>query len=66
MQMDLRETLLDAAEHALEPVDLQIRMQPALHEHARAAHFHGLANLFVNGVEIQDVAFWAQLPFSGR
>ena len=32
-------------------------MQAALHQHAGAAEFDGLANLFVDGVEIENVAF---------
>src|SRR5258708_21509618 len=32
-------------------------MQAALHEYAGAAEFDGLANLLIDGVEIEDVAF---------
>ena len=32
-------------------------MQASLHEDAGAAEFDGLANLFVNGVEVEDVTF---------
>src|SRR5712691_3187599 len=33
-------------------------MQAALHQHARAAEFDGLANFFIDGVEIEDVALF--------
>ena len=56
--MNLREALLDTAEHALVPVDLEVRMEAALHENARAAEFDGLADFFVNGIEVEDVAFF--------
>ena len=32
-------------QHLLVPVDLQVGMQAALHQHAGAAQFHGLAIL---------------------
>ena len=38
MQPDLREALLDAGKQPLEPVDLQIGMDAALHQDAGAAH----------------------------
>ncbi len=57
MQVNLREALLDAAQHLFVPVDLEIGMQAALHQDAGAAEFDGLANLFVNRIEIEDVAF---------
>ena len=59
--MNLRETLLDATQQTLVPVYLQVGMQPALHEHAGAAQLHRLADLFVNGVEVEDVSFGGQL-----
>ena len=58
VQMNFRKALLDAAEHLLVPVDLEIGMQASLHEHAGAAEFDGLANLFVDGVEVENVAFF--------
>ena len=58
MQMNLRKALLDAAQHLFVPVDLQIGMQSALHQHAGAAEFDRLANLFVDGIEVEDVAFF--------
>ena len=61
VQMDLREALLDAAHHAFEVVYLQLRVQSALHEHAGAAQLHGLADFFVDGFEIQQVAFRREL-----
>ncbi len=57
VQPDLRKALLDAAKQPLEPVDLEIGMNAALHQHARAAHLHGLGNLLVNLLEVEDVAF---------
>jgi hypothetical protein len=38
VQVHLRETLLDADQHLLVPVDLQVRMQAALQQHARASN----------------------------
>ena len=60
--MNLRETLLDAAQHFLVPIDLQIGMQAALHQHAGAAEFDGLANLVVDGVELEDVTLFGCGP----
>ena len=56
--MNLREALLDSAQHFLVPVDFEIGMQAALHQHARASEFDGLADLFVDGVEVEDVTFF--------
>src|SRR2546425_1189017 len=57
MEMHFREAILDATQHLLVPVDLEIGMQAALHEHAGAAEFDGLADLVVDRVEVEDVAF---------
>src|ERR1700722_6632433 len=57
MEMNLRKALLDAAQHALMPVDLQIGMQPSLHQHTSAPEFNGLPNLIVDGFEIENVPF---------
>src|SRR5581483_9210317 len=38
-------------------------MQAALHQHARAAEFHRLADLLVDGLEIEDVPFFRRRPF---
>src|SRR6266550_7484540 len=57
MQMHLREALPYAAQHPLVPLDLQIWMQPALHQYARSAKFDRFPDLFVDGVEFKDVAF---------
>ncbi len=38
-------------------------MQAALHEDAGAAEFDGLANLFVDGVELEDVTFFRGRSF---
>ena len=56
MQPDLRKPLLDAGEEPLEPVDLQIGMNAALHQHAGAAHLHGLRDLLVDLLELENVA----------
>ena len=66
MQMDFRKALLDATQHLLVPVNFQIRMQAALHQHAGAAELDGLANLLVNRVEVENVSFLGRRPFSGR
>src|SRR6185437_11454925 len=57
VEPDLGKALLDAAEQALEPFNLEVRMQTALHEHAGAAHLNGFGNLVIDGLEIEDVAF---------
>src|SRR3981189_1488216 len=57
MQMHLREALPYAAQHPLVPLDLQIWMQPALHQHARSSEFDRFSDLLVDGVEVEDVAF---------
>src|SRR3984957_5373772 len=56
MQPDLREALFDSAEKTLEPVDLEIGMNAALHQHARAAHFESLGDFVADGLEFEDVA----------
>ena len=56
--MDSGKTLLDTAQEFLVPVDLQIRMQATLHEHASAAHLYRLTYLLVDGLEVQDIAFF--------
>src|SRR5215469_13568265 len=61
MQMDFRKALPDSAQQPLMPVNLQVRVQAALHEHPSAAKLNGLPDLFVNGVEIEDVAFCRKL-----
>ena len=43
-------------EQPLEPVDLQVGMNAALHQHARPAHLHRLGDLLVDVLEVQDVA----------
>src|SRR6185437_6965216 len=47
------------------PLQLEIRMQPALHQHARAADFHRLADLSVDGLKIQHVSLGASGAFHG-
>ncbi len=53
---DLREALLDAGEESLEPVDFQVGVKAALHQHAGAAHLLGFGDLFVDLFEVEDVA----------
>src|SRR5207247_2531991 len=57
--MNFGESLLDAAQHLLVPVNFQIGMQAALHQHARAAEFDRLANLVVDRFEIEDVPLFS-------
>src|SRR6185312_7854081 len=63
VQPDLRKALLDAAQQTLEPVDFQIGMQPALHQHAGAAHLERLGDLRVDRIEVEYVAFARYLAF---
>src|SRR5438132_14277475 len=60
--MNFGESLLDAAQHLLVPVNFQIGMQAALHQHARAAEFDGFANLVVDRFQIQDVSLFSFGP----
>ena len=54
-------------EEPLEPVDLEIGMNAALHQHAGAAHLQGLGDLLVDLLEVEDVAFFrARCRCSGR
>src|SRR6266571_7666348 len=55
--MDLRKALLDAAQHLLIPLNLQVRMQTALHQHAGAAQLHGLADFLIDRYHLQHVTF---------
>src|SRR5438045_8106111 len=61
MQVNHRKALLDLREKPLEPVNLQIRMQPALHQDSGAAELDRLADLLKDGVEIEDVALSSEL-----
>src|SRR3989442_14503731 len=56
--MNFGESLLDAAQHAFVPVNFQIGMQTALHQHACASEFDGFANLVVDRFQIQDVSLF--------
>jgi hypothetical protein len=49
--------LLDAAEQVFIPLDLEIGMQPALHQHARAAQVERLLDFREDGFLRQNVAF---------
>ena len=62
VQVNLRETIFDSAQHLLVPVDFQVGMQAALHQHSRTAKFHGLTDLVVNRVEVEDVAVFRGRP----
>ena len=53
--MHLGKTLLDAAQHLFIPLQLQLRMQAALHEHPGAAQFYRLPDFFVNGFKIEHI-----------
>src|SRR5665213_1096187 len=56
MQPNLRKALLDACEQSLKPVDLEIGMDAALHQHAGAAHLQRFGNLLVNFFEVENVS----------
>src|ERR1035438_6264160 len=56
MQPDLREALFNSAEEALEPVDFEVGMNAALHQHASAAHLQRLSDLVADDLEVEDVA----------
>ncbi len=45
-------------QHLLVPVDFEVGMQASLHQDTGAAEFDGLANFFVDGVEVEDVALF--------
>src|SRR5258708_11248333 len=66
MQMDLGKALLDPAHHLFIPLELQVRMQAALHKHACPAQFDCLADLFVNGLEIQHIALGSSRSLDRR
>ncbi len=63
MQMDFRKALLDSPQHALVPVNLQIGMQAALHQHSGATELDRFANFFVDGIELEDVSLFRLRPF---
>ena len=63
MQPDLREPLFDALEQSFKPFDLEVGVQAALHEHASAAHLHGLGNFLVNSLEVENVTFAGEFTF---
>ena len=56
MQVD-RETLLDAAEEVLIPLDLEIGMQAALHQDAGAAEVERLLDFLEDGFLGENIAF---------
>ena len=57
MQVNLGEALLDPGQHLLVPLNLQIGMQATLHQNACPPEFDGFADLVIDRVEIEDVAF---------
>ncbi len=57
MQPDLRKPLLDAREQPLKPIDLQVWVDAALHQHTCSAHLQRLGDLLVDLFELEDVAF---------
>src|ERR1700690_1901103 len=61
--MNLRETLLDAAQQFLMPVDFEVGVESSLHEDARAPEFDGLADFFVNRIEVEDVPLFRRRAF---
>ena len=63
MQVHLRETLFDATQHFLVPIDLEIGMQATLHQHSGTAKFDSLFYFVVNGIEVEDIALFGFRPF---
>src|SRR5258708_18103006 len=66
MQMHLGNALLAPEHHYIIPLELQFRMQAALHKHACPAQFDCLADLFVNGLEIQHIALGSSRSLDRR
>src|SRR4051812_13500634 len=60
VKMNFWEAVFDSPQQTFEPVDLQIRMQTALHQHACSADLDRFSNFFVNRFEIEDVPFRSQ------
>ncbi len=58
MQMDLRKAVFNSAQHSFVPIDFEVGMKAALHQHAGAAEFDGLADFFVDGVKFEYVTFF--------
>src|SRR6266700_6647521 len=61
--MDFGKALFHSTQHALVPVDLQIGMEAALHQHSGATELDGLTNLLVDRIEFEDVSFFRLRPF---
>src|SRR5512141_1742453 len=66
MEPDGREALADAFKQILEPLDLQVRIQAALHEDSGTAKFNGLCDLVVDQLAVKHVALFAAFAFDGR
>src|SRR5207245_2590727 len=69
VQVNFGEALLDAPQHRLVPVNLQVRMQTALHQNSGPAKFDGFADLVVDSLEIEDITLFGfgslQRPVKG-
>src|SRR6185369_11405556 len=66
VQVHHRESLLDVSEQVFEPLNLQVRVQATLHQDAGAAHLNCFRDLFVDLLEIEDVALGAAGSLDGR
>ena len=63
--MNLGETLFDATQHLLVPIDLEIGVQSTLHQNSGAAKFDRLFYLVVDSVEVEDVSLFRFWSFQG-
>src|SRR5436190_13109362 len=54
--------LLNSAQHTFMPINLQIRMESALHQHPRTAKLDRLTDFLVDRLELQDVSFLCFRP----
>src|SRR5262250_2380770 len=52
------EPLLDPPQHLFMPIDLQVWMQAALHQHASATQFNGLTDFVVDSLETENVSLF--------
>src|SRR5205807_8859372 len=58
VQVNLGKALRNAAQQLLVPVNFQVGIESPLHQDARATQLYCLADLFVDGLEIEDVALF--------
>ena len=56
--LSVRKLLLDVAQQFLVPLQLEFRVQAALHQDLVAAQIDRLLNLLVELVALQHVSFW--------